>query len=151
MGRGYKISFPPLNFWVILLLRLPSGFHSLECFCGRYSILDPNLFSFSLDFSIFLLSIQADSWLCAYWLRGGTWQDGEENAQLFQLLNFKGRILGIGLEMMRRVELPSQSQEIFLGWRKERRREREIRGLQKQRVPMSCFLRSTARRSGMIP
>ena len=59
----------------------------------------------------------------------------------FWLLNFKERILGIELEIVRRVELFSQIQAIFLGWRKERRREREIHGLQKQRLPVSCFQR----------
>lgn len=40
----------------------------------------------------------------------------------FWLLNFKGEILGKGLEIMRRVELLFQSQEIFLGWGKKRRK-----------------------------
>ena len=57
----------------------------------------------------------------------------------FWLLNFKERILGIELEIVRRVELLSQIRAIFLGQRKERRREREIHGLQKQRLPVSCF------------
>ena len=69
----------------------------------------------------------------------------------FWLLNFKERILGIELEIVRRVELLSQIQAISLGWRKERKREREIHGLQKQRLPVSCFKRSTARKGGMSP
>ena len=69
-------------------------------------------FPLSLDFSVFLLSIQE----CVLTGSGVGHEKMEKRMyKPFWLLNFKERILGIELEIVRRVELLSQIRAIFLG------------------------------------